>query len=415
MSNENHKKFAADLMRAVDEVDTEEVFRLLQRILVDEGNNPSRHRYSKYFIAMDIVRMFGGAPNMTKDQLERMLKYMELALKQAFKDGVPEKLPGYPGLKAAASGDAGKAAVDGINILHLIALYTQPNPQLAEGFMVVAGRCGLLKPDLIRTPIKSSGAIALHLAAEVNNRPIVQLLLLRDAFQHEIRNEEDMLASEIAYQAGNNSLAAFLEEKEREYMTRKSIREAADTYSNISSVVSRNDDTSVDNQVGQEVAPTPVLSGADRVVMMLNENGEVSSGADSPFDETSGGGAADTEMTDANLTLLSGILRQASLANQANSPPRDPRFAAMLEDQVGEEPSEKRSREREVEIQNLGSFIKDVCDGIPGGDEYWHLYWEFLNRFGITTVKKLTNGIERDPSFVDRLPVVFRDRIAELM
>jgi len=47
MSSDEHKRFAIELMRAVDEVDMETLFRLLEALVVVRGRDRTREKYSK--------------------------------------------------------------------------------------------------------------------------------------------------------------------------------------------------------------------------------------------------------------------------------------------------------------------------------------------------------------------------------
>jgi hypothetical protein len=399
---DNTKRFGLELMNAIDDVDIEALFRYLDALVVKNKSQPSREKYSKYFIAMDIVRMFGGVPNMTKDHLKMMVEYMEQLLKQAFADGVPSELPDYPGLDRVI-GEGGK----GVNILHLIALYTQSNPDLAHGFISAVRNAGLFSKEIIKSAIKANGAVPLHIAAEANNRPVVELLIRRDDSQLEILNEEGLSASEVAESAGNSSMSAFISEQEAAYRRKIQLRDSANFVIQEKEGLFGRKDTVAGAVLPVQSVAQPNPSGADnmmnflRTQLMESSVSEMSSSGDtSAVSSTPSSGLEDTLMTSADadselrMALLTSMLRPDQ--------PDDPRKAAA---------------DRENEIQRLGSFIESICDPkiVPCGDVFWTVYWEFVARMGITRLDKFLTAFKKDPSFAARFPGFFHDRINDLL
>jgi len=279
--------------------------------------------------------MFGGLPEMTQDQLKRIIFYVRELLKQAFVEGVPSLLPKYPGLEKVLGDGA-----DGLNILHLIALYTKPHPELAKGFISAAQSVGLWTKDLLRVGLKSNGAIPLHVAAEANNRLVVEQLLIRDDSQVEIRNEEGLLASEIAQAAGNSSMAAYLNDEEIKFKTKKSLFSARDHVS----VFGSSDSSSsliITSPTESEGGEKKILSGAFGVMQILT-NMECVSGPSSGDSETT---TPESRLTDshkmlieensetsANLEILTNLLRTTSGMVGQVEHPRDPRQRSTEED-----------------------------------------------------------------------------------
>jgi len=387
----NERRFATELMKSVDDVEISDLFRFLREMVINRGDRPGKLPYSRYFLAMDIVRMYGSIPGLTRDQITELISFVENLLLQSVKQmaSLDTGLPVYPGLEGTDS--------EGVNILHVIAMYTQSNPELAEGFLNAARNAGLLTKINTKAGGKVNGIIPLHVAAECNNRPVVEILIRKDESQLGIHNAQGLSASDIALGVGNTSMAAFIMDKEKEYRRKKSLREASRVVSkeglNLLGVV-------------EPFAPTAVIAVADPGTS-----------------ETPAVTASEQTGIAKMLELLRGGTRAANGTETSTpeSSSRDPRISSeessdQTVDESGEdaagdtctrEESTPSIADREEQVKELGKFIQEGFETVPNGDMLWTVYWEFVVRSGITQVDQLKAALKRDDKFCDKFPNFF--------
>lgn len=164
---------------------------------------------SEYFLVMDLIRCFGPV-ELTKDQLVRIKDCIQLLLETAINgqpSGWHDKLPAFPGLSSLPE--------NGINVYHVLAIYTKTDPLKAEVFFSVLKRMGYATERLLRGQAATHGSLPLHLAAEVGNERVALDILNLDREQISIKNNLGQTACQLAEVNGHSALAAKLRGKER--------------------------------------------------------------------------------------------------------------------------------------------------------------------------------------------------------
>ena len=298
---------------------------------------------AKYFLVMDLVRILGPAKGIPRHDLVAIQGLMVELIKQAFRD-VREiadlPLPQYPSLN-----------VDGVNVFHVVALYTSKDNEKAELFFTALKRAGIASKAHLRAVCGALKSTPLHLAAENGNSSFVDLILANDPNQIMIRNSQGMTAADVAA----SNIASVLKEKESEYRRRKQLKGAAKEV-----IASTNSSSTPDESI------TNAITG-----------------------EKSERKNAFTSM----LEVLKGYNSGAPSARPAfPSPPgsvaHDPRFVMYSQSLLP--PSSVSSTSREVtEVTGVEKLIKGICHKVPGGEIYGNLYAYFLLRLGIDKLPML--------------------------
>ena len=207
------------LLTALDEIDVEGVLKLLGPLLASRTaggvKRPPSRPVSCYFLAMDIFRLLGSA-QMTQEQLLELQGYVKGLLLEAFPTP-PETLPDYPSMES----------VPGVNIFHVLALYTVNDGTKAEVFFSALKQAGLAVKAHLRAECGTLKATPLHLAAEMGNKQVIESILRYDPNSLHVTNAEGSTASEIAAAHNFSNLATVLRNKETDYLRKKQIQAAA--------------------------------------------------------------------------------------------------------------------------------------------------------------------------------------------
>ena len=204
--------FAERLMEAIDSIELDQTLSYLDSLRA--SNHEDRNPYARYFLAIDLVLKFGAAP-ISVPQMTRLQAHFQRLVEHSLPN-MAETLPDYPGLGVA-----------GVNILHVVAMYTVNDPVKAEAFFTALKRAKLATKENLSARCALAAATPLHLAAESGTKQMIEMILGMDRKQLAVTNAHGQTASDIAASSGLSSLATFLADKETEQIRKRQLREAA--------------------------------------------------------------------------------------------------------------------------------------------------------------------------------------------
>ena len=295
--------------------------------------------HARYWLAMDLIRFFGPCV-LDPTSLGRFKVHIELLLTGIIKHGAEPTLPDYPGL-----------TVKGLNIFHVLALYTYGDPLKTEVLFTSLKRAGLVSQPLIRAKCSESGYCPVHFAAEIGNMQMINELLKQDPEQILLVDSMSNTASDIARENGLSSIATYLRDKEIAERQKRQVGTAI-------SELDRTDANAKKRRLSTQAMgglPSPVKKGAvDDMMDMLQQ-----------FQPSSVASA-----------VVPGVL-----AKQTDNSQRD--------------------------LNRLTDFIKQICNEIPAGPVMVDAYVSLLIRLGITKLSELKADISK-PEVGGRLPSWFK-------
>jgi hypothetical protein len=313
--------------------------------------------------------------------------------------------------------------IEGVNIFHVIALYTANDPDKAGAFFTAAKKAGLASRTHLRSQCGESESTALHIAAGVGNKTAIDFILRNDAGQLMMSNGESLTAGEIAEANGFGGIAAMLRDKEQDHLKKKALGSAA-------TAVYNEQLSSRPSSEGTPVAELKEFSRGDafnRMVELLRAGQNLTPEAMEapPAKKQRSPIRQDPRLNPHIETPSTPPLPVQSESNDsADVPPHDPPSGATSGDDrtLDEEmealpppvvpigPPEREATEHEIEA--LRMFVKVVCERLPDGSVMREAYTNFLQRLGISRLDKLKSSVS-NPVLSAKFPVWMRRAIEE--
>jgi hypothetical protein len=320
------------LKLALDAVQVQPLIALLEELLATSAACSPQKPFSKYFLVMDLVRILGPSNKISRSELLIIQTLITKLALQAFPDereraDVP--LPEYPSL-----------GVDGVNVFHIMALYTSGDREKAEIFFSDLKRAGIASKCHLRAVCGRLKSTALHLAAERNNIAMAELVLANDPIQIMTRNADGMTAADLAG-SFSNEISKILKVRESEFLRKRQLKGA------VKDVVT--------------AASSPLPSD----VVISSEN------------------PAFARM----MEMLKGYSMQ-----QRQAPPI---FSSPPRGHVGYRTSLAAlgPYQQEEKFHQFARFIRSICQRVPGGDVYGELYLDYFSRLGIRETQSLRDHL----------------------
>lgn len=415
---ERADKSARELLTLIDDIEVDLALRSLERLVKVRERNPKyldRKPFARYFLVIDLIRRFGSAPTSIP-QLQALSAVIEKLLIQAFPDArerssVP--LPHFPSL-----------GIEGVNIFHVIALYTANDPDKAGAFFTAAKKAGLASRTHLRSQCGESESTALHIAAGVGNKTAIDFILRNDAGQLMMSNGESLTAGEIAGANGFGGIAAMLRDKEQDHLKKKALGSAATAvYNEQLSARPSSEGTPVAElrelsrgdafnrmvellRAGKNLTPEAIEAPAAkkkrspiRQDPRLNPQTETPPSTPPLPGQSDSGDAADAPPVDPPSGPTSGDDRTLDEELEALPPP-------VLPISAPERDATKH------EIVALRMFVKVVCERLPNGSVMREAYTDFLQRLGISRLDKLKSSVS-NPVLSAKFPLWIRKAIEE--
>ena len=258
--------FASQLQKSIDDVDCHELVRFL-KALMQQQSAKCQNPWSKYFLVIDIIRNFGNVEISSVAEFAELTRLITLMLRQVAEHGeVVAALPLYPGM------------THNWNIFHVLAFYTQNNSQNAEAFFSCVRQVGFFnnREFLKEAP---GGCTPLHVAAECNNRIMVEYIVSKDESQLLVARN-GLTPSEIASQNNNTSISKYLKDRENSLLRRKHLHNATTELLKppaVATVIKTGVETMLDmlrttqQAVDPRLAVLPVVTADDELAKYLNE------------------------------------------------------------------------------------------------------------------------------------------------
>jgi hypothetical protein len=333
--------FGFQLGSHIRAIEIDEVLTCLDELQKQLGTmaQPEAALNGRYWLAMDLIRFFGPVV-MAPTSLGRLKSHIERLLTNVIKPGAQASLPDYPGL-----------TVNGLNIFHVLALYTVGDPLKTEVLFTSLKRAGLVSQSFLRAQCSESGFLPIHFAAEIGNMQMINELLKQDPEQILLVDSMSSTASDIARENGLSSIATYLRDKE---IAERQKRQVGTAISELDRTDGNVKKRRLSTQA-MEGLPSPVKKGAvDAMMDMLKQF--------QPDD------------------ALSGVV-SAVVTKQTDTSQRD--------------------------LNRLTDFIRQICNEIPAGPVMVDAYVSLFIRLGITKLSELKADIA-SPEVSARLPSWFK-------
>lgn len=335
--------FGFQLGSHIRAIEIDEVLTCLDELQKQLGPmaQPEAALNGRYWLAMDLIRFFGPVV-MAPTNLGRLKSHIERLLTNVIKPGAQAALPDYPGL-----------TVKGLNIFHVLALYTVGDPLKTEVLFTSLKRAGIVSQSFLRAKCSESGFLPIHFAAEIGNMQMINELLKQDPEQILLVDNMSSTASDIARENGLSSIATYLRDKEIAERQKRQVGTAI-------SELDRTDAANVKKRrlstQAMEGLPSPAAKkgAVDAMMDMLKQ-----------FQPDAG---------------LNGVV-SAVLPKQTDTSQRD--------------------------LNRLTDFIRQICNEIPAGPVMVDAYVSLLIRLGITKLSELKADIA-SPEVSGRLPSWFK-------
>jgi hypothetical protein len=226
------------------------------------------------------------------------------------------------------------------SLLETIAIFTANQQGNGEIFYSVLKRTGLLVPSILRKRSRANNSLPIHIAAETGNAYIVFEILKADRDQLHMVNAIEQTAGQIAEAAGHTVLANELTKRETVGRERNGLALAG-------------------RGALKRKLPEPEPMMAEVVQKEQKQQGASS--------------------IDDMLSMLKGFI-------------------------PAEEPSvSERQVQVHAQLEELKTFIRVVCNSVPGGKLLGPSYSEFFLRLGITNVEQLKAEVQKG-TLRDRVP-----------
>ena len=343
------------LKLALDEFQIQPLIALLEELVTKSSATCSSQKpFSKYFLVMDLVRILGTCSKISRPELLAIQTLITKLVLQAFPDereraDVP--LPEYPSL-----------SVDGVNVFHILALYTSGDREKTEIFFSALKRAGIASKCHLRAVCGRLKSTPLHLSAELNNIAMAELLLANDPIQIMTRNADGMTAADIAG-SFSNEISKILKARESEFLRKRQLKGAV-------------------KDVVMTAASPPLPCPA------VEQQHEVISSENPAFARM--------------MEMLKGYSMQAVEGSQRQTPPM---FSSPPRGHLGYRTSAVGpSYLQEEKFHQFARFIRSICQRVPGGDVYGELYLDYFSRLGIRETQALRDHLMNNLNAL-KLPV----------
>ena len=210
------EKFAHQLREFIDDRDVDQVLRCLDGLKLHFSSNAEAN-FSRYWLAFELIAVFGPV-KLSLDQLKRLKEHVQFLLETV--GGKHDELPPFPGLD-----------LQGVNILHALAVFTAEDPLKAEMFFSALKRAGFVTKTLLRARCAPNESLPLHLAAEVGNVQTARDIQKIDTQQLILTNGAGLTAGDIAEAAGHTALASGLRVNEKSERQKRQVATAINALS----------------------------------------------------------------------------------------------------------------------------------------------------------------------------------------